>query len=249
MDRREAMRRGLAVLGISAMGPASAFDLGNALGAAKSLAGAATISDKDLNAYFAQMSDESDKEHQVAAPGSAYGKRLATLTSGLAKHDGLNLNFKVYIKNEVNAFAMGNGTVRLYSGLLDQMTDDEVRYVIGHEVGHVKAGHSKKRMQLALTASGLRSAAAATDSKVGAMASSQIGDLFEKVVRAQHSQSNENEADDYALKFMKAKKYAPMAAVTALEKLDKLAGGGGGGWMSTHPAPAERAKRLRSQIG
>ena len=35
---------------------------------------------------------------------------------------------------------MANGTVRVYAGLLDAMTDDEVRFVIGHEVGHVKLG-------------------------------------------------------------------------------------------------------------
>jgi len=252
MDRREVLRRGLLFTGIAAAGPAAALnlDIGKSLDSAKSLAGAATLSDKDLNAYFTQMSNESDKRNQVAPADSSYAKRLATLTAGLARHDGLNLNFKVYLKNEVNAFAMGNGTVRAYSGLMDLMSDDEIRYVIGHEIGHIKAGHSKKRMQVALTASGLRSAAAATDSKVGVLAQSQLGDLFEKVVRAQHSQGNENEADDYAFNFMKAKKYPPLAAVTALEKLDKLSGGSGGAsWLSTHPAPADRATRLRGRLG
>lgn len=250
MKRREAIQHTMALMGAAVAAPVLAFnlDLGKTVDAAKSLSTAATLSDQELHAYFSQMSNQADKEHKVAPPGSPYGQRLAKLTSGLAKHDGLNLNFKVYLLNEVNAFAMGNGTVRLYSGLLDQMTDDEVRYVIGHEIGHVKAGHSKKRLQLALTAGGLRSAAAATDSKVGALAKSQVGDLIEKVIKAQHSQGNENEADDYAFDFMKSKKYAPMAAVTALEKLDKLSGGRGGGWLSTHPAPAERAERLRAKL-
>ena len=44
---------------------------------------------------------------------------------------------------------------------------------------------------------------------------SQLGDLFEKSIRAQHSQGNEREADDYSMQFMKKNKYAPMACVTA----------------------------------
>lgn len=248
MNRRELLRHCLLALGVSAAGPVSALDLGRALGAAKSLTDAATISDADLAAYFGQMSRQMDAEARIAAPGSAYGKRLATLTRGLESYDGLALNFKVYQTDEVNAFAMGDGTVRLYSGLMDMMSDDEVRYVIGHEVGHVKAGHSKRRMQTALATDGLREAAGAAGGDVAALADSQLGALFEKVVRAQHSQSNENEADDYAMAFLKAGGFQQQAAVSALEKLDKLSGGGGGGWLSTHPAPAARAQRMRSQL-
>lgn len=248
MHRRELLRHCLLALGVSFAGPVAAFDLSRALGAAKSLTDAATISDEDLVAYFGQMSRQMDAQNRVAAAGSPYAARLATLVRGLDRYDGLALNFKVYVTDEVNAFAMGDGTVRLFSGLMDRMGDDELRYVIGHEVGHVKAGHSKKRMQAALTAGGLRDAVAATGGEGAALADSQLGDLFEKVVRAQHSQSNENEADDYAMTFLKRGGYQPQAAVSALEKLDRLSGGGGGGWLATHPAPAARAERMRGQL-
>ena len=248
MKRRNALKSIGALLGLSAAAPGMAFDLGKAMGAAKSLGDAATLSDADLNRYFDQVSAKYDQSNTVAPPGDKYAKRLTALSDGLQSYDGLNLNFKVYLKPEVNAFAMGNGTVRVYSGLMDLMSDDEVRYVIGHEMGHVKAGHSKERMKAALTTDAARSAIAASDSKVAALAESQIGELFQKVVLAQHSQANENQADDYAMNFLKQTKHDPMAAVTALEKLDKLSGGGGGGWMSTHPAPAARAKRMREKL-
>ena len=51
---------------------------------------------------------------------------------------------------DVNAFAMANGCIRVYSGLMDMMTDNEVEAVIGHEMGHVALGHVKKGMQVAL---------------------------------------------------------------------------------------------------
>lgn len=249
MNRRELLRNCLLGLGVSIAGPVSAFDLGRALGAAKSLGDAATLSDADMAAYFGQMSRRMDAGARIAPAGSAYGKRLVELTRGLDSYDGLALNFKVYLTDEVNAFAMGDGTVRLYSGLMDRMVDDELRYVIGHEVGHVKAGHSRKRMQTTLAAGGLRDVVASTSGEAATLADSQLGDLFEKVVRAQHSQSNENEADDYAMAFLKRGGYQQQAAVSALEKLDRLSGGAGGGWLATHPAPAARAERMRSQLG
>ena len=39
---------------------------------------------------------------------------------------------------------MANGCVRVYSGLMDMMTDNEVEAVLGHELGHVALGHSRK---------------------------------------------------------------------------------------------------------
>ena len=248
MNRRDMLRQCLLALGVSMAGPVSSFDLGRAIGAAKSLTDAANLSDEDIANYCRQLRDEQDAEHQVAPAGSKYGKRLAKLTKGLESHEGMDLNFAVYLTEQVNAFAMADGTVRLFSGLLDTMTDDEVRYVIGHEMGHVNAGHSRKRMQMAMTTGGLRDAIAASGADNAQLADSELAALFEKVVLAQHSQSNENEADDYAMAFMKKKKYEPMACVTALEKLDAMSGGRDSDWLSTHPAPKERAARMRSQL-
>jgi metalloprotease len=247
MNRRLALKQLMLVMGMSAVNPVSALDLGKALDAAKSLAKSASITDEDIKSYFALMSKEYDAQNQVAPDNDPYAKRLASLTKGLDQYDGQAFNYKVYLTSDVNAFAMGDGTVRIYSGLMDLMTDDEVRYVIGHEMGHVKAGHSKARMQTALNTSALRDAASAAGGRASALSNSQLGDLVENVIKAQHSQGNERQADDYAMNFLKTNKYSPMAAVTALEKLVKLSGGGGGGWTATHPSPAERAARMRQQ--
>ena len=247
MDRREGMKQIMLLLGISATVPLQAFNFDKAMDAAAGLGKAASITDADIKSYYSQLSKEYDSQNKVASSGSKYGKRLASLTKGLNSYDGQKFNYKVYLTSDVNAFAMGDGTVRIYSGLMDLMTDDEVRYVIGHEMGHIKAGHSKKRMQTALTTSAFHDALSATGGKAAQLSDSELGSLFEKVIKAQHSQSNEREADDYALQFLKAKKYNPMAAVTALQKLDKLSGGGGG-WLSTHPAPKDRANRMLKQL-
>ena len=224
------------------------IDVGGMMGAASDVAKAATLTDQQVRDYAAQMAVYADKQAKIAPAGSPYANRPTALTTGLTEDAGLKLNYKVYLVKQVNAFAMADGTIRLYSGLLDMMTDDEVRYVIGHEMGHVKSGHTKKRMQTALATSATQKAVASSGTRAAVLADSQLGELMVQVVRAQHSQSNEREADDYSLQFMSRRKYDRKACVSALEKLAKMSGGGETNWLSTHPAPKERAERLRKQI-
>lgn len=235
--------------GVSAVSPeALAVDVGRLVNAGVGLAGSFLLTDQQLQGYFDQMAAQSDAKNKVAPPNSPVHQRMLRITRGLDSYDGLNFNYKVYETPEVNAFAMANGTIRFYSGLMDMMSDDEVRYVLGHEIGHVKSGHTKQRIQAAMRVGALRDAISATGPGVAALADSQLGDLFATVVTSKFSRTHENQADDYAMKFLKSNKYPPRAAVSALQKLAKLSGGGGGGWLSTHPAPSERAQRMQSQL-
>ncbi|MGL4767973.1 MAG: M48 family metallopeptidase [Formosimonas sp.] len=227
--------------------PSYAFDLGTAIGAGVTVLKAATLSDAEVKAYASQMALQSDKNNTIAGPSTAYGKRLNKIIKGWENTDGLKLNFKVYQDKEVNAFAMADGTVRLNSGLLDMMTDDEVRFVLGHEVGHVKLGHSKSQLSKSLLTSGFLQGLSSAGGTVGQLADSQLAGLLKSFLEAQFSQTDENSADSYGLNLMKSKKYNPKAAISALEKLAEL--GDGGGVMSSHPSSKKRADNMRKQMG
>jgi putative metalloprotease len=249
MNRRKFILLSALASGVSSIASVSwALDFGKVMDAGKALAGAESVSDETLKSYFDQMTAHEDAQNKIAGPNTPHGKRLANLTKGLKNYGGLDLDFKVYQTADINAFAMANGAIRLYSGLMDEFTDDEIRYVVGHEVGHVQSGHTKARIQMAMRAGALKDIVSATDGDAAKLANSQLGELFVKVILAQHSQSNEREADDRAMNFMKTLKYDPRACVTALDKLDQLSGGGGASWLSTHPSPKERADRMRTQL-
>jgi len=238
-----------AVAGVAMFTPAYSQSMGDMMGSAKKVAQAATVSDAQILATFSQMSGELDRENPVAPPKNPYAIRLAKLTKGLSSYDGLKLNIKAYLVKDVNAFAMGDGTVRVYAGLMDKFTDDEVRCVIGHEIGHVKLEHGQKRLKGALQRDAAMSVAGTASSGVRRIASSELGGLIQNVITAQYSQSAETQADDYALTFMKARGYPQAACPSAMDKLAALGGGGGIGLLKTHPDPAKRAKRMRTKIG
>jgi metalloprotease len=250
VDRRKFLSASFALgaAGFAGVAIAGERNLGGLFGAGKKLVQVASLTDEQVRQYGAQMAAYYDARAKVAPAGNAYAKRLAELTRGLTEDRGLALNYKVYLTSDVNAHVTPDGSVRFYSGLMDMMDDDELRFVIGHEIGHVANEHQRKRLQTALTASAAQDAAASSgNDKVARLADSTLGDLVVKVITAQHSQGNEKEADDYGLEFMARRKYRKPAAVSALDKLAALSSGKAA-WLSTHPDPKKRADRMRRAV-
>ena len=146
MDRRDALIWIPALVSSVTPLPAMAQSLRGLFDAGKDAFSALTLSDSQVRGYAAQMAKQMDSEAPLAPPDNPYAKRLTTLTRGMEEDNGLKLNFAVYMVRDVNAFAMADGTIRFYAGLMDMMSDDEIRYVVGHEMGHVNHGHTKARM-------------------------------------------------------------------------------------------------------
>jgi putative metalloprotease len=201
----------------------------------------------------ATMSDEScaamDQKSKIAPANDKYTQRLNQAIRAMPTSvNGKPANYKVYVTEDVNAWAMANGCIRVYSGLMDLMDDDELRGVIGHEIGHVALGHSKSRMQMAYATSAVRQLASASGNAIAqTLSQSQAGDLAEKFIHAQYSQANESAADDYSFDLLKERKLERKGLVTGFEKLAKL-GGGGNSLMSSHPPSSARAAHLQQRL-
>lgn len=235
----------LSLLILSA-GSVSAVDLNGMLGAGKDLVSAATLSDKDIIDGSRNMMKQMDQSEKVAPAGSKYAKRLAALTSKFKNEDGLKLNFAVYQSSEVNAFATPDGSIRVHSALMDLMTDDELRGVIGHEIGHTKLGHSAAQMKKALLLSAGTKAAGASGSKVAGVVSANA-ETIKAFGNAQFSQSDETASDDYGFAFLQKHKFDVKAMESAFRKLAKLDKGGGSSIMASHPNSDSRADRMKAK--
>ncbi len=219
-------------------------------------AGGTALQALSLNdGQIVRMSDEScaasDQKNQVADASSPYTARLDKVVAQMPQEiNGQRAVYKVYLTKDVNAWAMANGCIRVYSGLMDVMNDDELRGVIGHEIGHVALGHSKSRMQIAAAASAVRTIAGSTgNATVTALTQSQAGDLAEKFIGAQFSQRQESAADDYSFDLLGRKHLSQKGLVTAFQKLAALDGGKGGvSLLSSHPPSAERAAHIQKRL-
>jgi putative metalloprotease len=234
----------LAVVSISHAG----FNIKGVMNAGNEALKVATLTDAEVNSEAARAIVYFDGQYELAPASSSYTKRLAELTKGMTTDCNQTLDIQAYQFDDVNAFAVANGSIRIHSGLMDRMSDDEVRYVIAHEIGHVSLGHSKNRLKMVHAASAGRKMGAASENKTVSMLSdSALGDFAEKLVNAQFSQSQELDADMYALKVMKNNGYDQKAAVSALRKLEVMFGNEKSVF-SSHPAPGARAATLEKSL-
>ena len=219
--------------------------------AAKSTAAAMSLSDEKMAQYVKESVDKMDTDNKVSDPDSPYTKRLNRLTEGLTEVDGIPLNFKVYEVTDVNAFACPDGSVRVFSALMDIMDDDELLGIIGHEVGHVAKRHSKQAFKQALYSDALKNTIAAASDKGGKLADSTLGKLGQQLVNAKYSQKHEFEADEYGYEFLKSHNRNPWGMVASFEKLLEMEGNSSSHtanyfkkMFSSHPDTEARIKRL-----
>jgi putative metalloprotease len=223
------------------------FDADKAFVVGVGVAQAITLDENSVKQTATLAAKEYDGKHEVAAADNAYSRRLFKMTNSLTNYDGLRLNFKVYKANDVNAFAMADGTVRVYTGLMDTMPDDQVLAVIGHEIGHVKLKHSYHQMQTQLLTNATLHAAISVGGTVGALSSGQLGQLATGAVSAQFSQRDELSADVFAVKLLRDLGKDPRAMTRSIQTL-KAKFGTGGGFMSSHPSNDERLANLDRAI-
>ena len=211
-----------ALLLLGSMPAMAQFNIGKAAGGATKVLKAATLTDADMAKYVKEYIEWMDEHNHVCDANSPYTKRLNRLTKGLASVEGIPLNFKVYYVIDVNAFACPDGSVRVFSSLMDAMTDDELLGVIGHELGHVAHKDSKKRFRTALLTSALKDGISSTNGVASSLSQSQLGDLGEALLQANYSQKQESKADAYGYDFLKENDKNPWAMALAFERLKKL---------------------------
>ena len=225
------------------------INTGKAIGALSDVASAVTLSDADI----AKMSHESVEWMDAHNPidEGEYDARLKRLTEGITEVDGLKLNFKVYYVIDINAFACGDGSIRVFSSLMDIMDDDELMAIIGHEIGHVVNHDVKDAMKNAYLASAARNAAGAVGGTVGQLSESQLGDVAQAFMGAQFSQKQEYAADDYGFQFAVKHGFSPYGMANSLNKLVELSKGEKASavqkMFSSHPDSEKRAAKMKEK--
>lgn len=207
------------------------------------------------NAEAAQLSSAAvkkmDSTNVVAGPKDGYTLRLNRIFGKHANENGLTLNYKVYLTKDVNAFATADGSVRVFSGLMDLMDDNQLLAVIGHEIGHVANEDSKDAMKAAYRKAALVGAVSSQSDKIAAITDGQLGQIANAILDSSHSRMQESEADTYSYDFMKRNGYDVNAVESAFALLASQSNGAASNFltkmMSSHPDPKDRAEKAKNR--
>jgi Zn-dependent protease with chaperone function len=115
--------------------------------------------------------------------------------------------FRVYVvdNKEWNAFACANGMVVVHSQLLDDMDDDELAIVLGHELAHVTHEHPrkqfKKAMWIQIAAVGVAAAAEEIDDRTSRQIV-QLATVFAALAwKNGYGRDHEDQADRVGLRY------------------------------------------------
>lgn len=167
-------------------------------------------------------------------------------------HSDLAWEMAIFDSEAVNAFAMPGGKIGVMVGILKAaQNQDQLAAVIGHEIAHVTADHSKERASRGkLSNVGIQVAAVllggghqgATYTAYEAL---NQGAAFG--IMLPFSRKQESEADVIGLKYMAKAGFDPRASVPLWQNMSDEAGEARAEFISTHPSSDKRIDSLVSQ--
>ncbi len=199
---------------------------------------------------FNRLSDEERTQAQLIA---AYVERVGGRVAGRA-HRKLPYKFHYIPDPEfINAFALPGRHVFIGAGLIALIdTEDELAAVLGHEVEHIDHYHCAERIQ--------------REAVLRKIPLGQLLDIPLEVFVAGYTKDQELEADREGTRLAVLASYSPQGAIRMFEtfgrlheehvrharspqeELSQVALQTLEGYFRSHPAPAERAERIRRMI-
>ncbi len=179
---------------------------------------------------------------------SAYVDSVGRRVARASDQPELPWKFTVLDDQVVNAFAMPGGYIYVTRGLLAHMQSEaQLAGVLAHEIGHVTARHSARRItqqQLTGLGFGLASAVSPSFRRYGAVAEQGLGLLMLK-----YSRDDETQADELGVRYASTSGYDPREIPGTYRTLQRIAARAGQSlpvYFSTHPDPGARAERTAS---
>ena len=219
--------------------------------ASNALASAVTISDAQITALCSQYMASMDTTNVILPADDPYTIRLNRVMSRFKNVKKLKLNYAVYDdENTVNAFASGDGSVRVYTGLMDVMDDDELFAVIGHELGHLINKDVRDAYRTSYLVVATRYGISSFSEKAGTISLGFWGDLGDELANNAYSRHQETKADEKAYQFCLDNDVDPFAMYRALNVLMEIGGNNEehsvmSNMFSSHPDTQKRAKHIK----
>jgi predicted Zn-dependent protease len=170
------------------------------------------------------------------------GAKLADRLTDKRRH----FTFETIAGREPNAFAVPGGFIFMNRALADLCAwqQDEVAFILAHEMGHVVRGHAIERV-LAKFAIG----AAAKSAPVRSLPAGVIKQIGVRFLENAYSHNIELQSDEFGARLTDAALYDPYAAVKLLQRLadwqKTKAGFQLPRYFSSHPPFAERIANLK----
>ena len=180
------------------------------------------------------------------------GKKIAAICD----RKEIDYHFFVLEDDEINAVSLPGGYVYINKGLIDKVaSDDELAGVIGHEVGHIVARHSIKKLQAIQGYSLLRLLTVAAPAVGGSSGVSEASTAAEAAfveLLLGYSREDELLADQLCTRYWRLAGYNPRAMIIFLERLQDINRRKPlkpRSYYKTHPYIPDRIRVVKQELG
>ncbi len=196
-----------------------------------------------------KVSDDKSMDDRL----KAIGERIADASD----RQDIEYSFKVVEFDAINAFTIPGGYVYATTALMNAVSnDDELAGVMAHEVGHVAARHSIKRLEASLGYSILSQIAFSFVRPDSTSEVERIRNIRKatntvyRLIELGYSRQDELVADSLALRYTKKAGYDPVAVLTFMEKLLEKEDPGSEWFvfMRSHPHTKDRVEAIKKQL-
>jgi len=182
-----------------------------------------------------------DEDAETGTPVKGVGRALAKWVN----HAERRFSFQVYVAPDVNAFALPGGFIFLSRPIVQMCLgrQDELAFILGHEMAHVVRGHVLDRMIWGTLVN-----AASNAVRVAGPVAGVIRSAAATYVQRSYSRDQELEADILGVRLMRAAGFEPEGAVRLLEHLREVVPrheSAFSKYFGTHPQFDDRIDHLR----
>ena len=215
---------------------------------------AGLVNERDEMKLGTQLHRQVTKKYNLTDVGLDRVERLGQRVARASLRPGLLYKFHVVQSREINGFSIPGGHVYVTTALLRIANDNELASVLAHEVGHIVARHSLKRLKksqeyddIAKSLGELTGVAGTVARDLGVSLGRIVGQGFLTI----HSRDEEREADFLGVRGMARANFDPQGMVTMFQKLQRIEAQGLGllgSLFSDHPDAAERISNTRYEI-
>jgi predicted Zn-dependent protease len=174
-------------------------------------------------------------------------KTLDKLINPLCKANNIDRDsLKIHIvkKDVINAFALPNNHLVVYTGLIEDCKKQEaLQGVLGHEIGHIQKNHVMKKLSKELGYSVLLTATA------GGKGGEIAGEVLKMLTSSAYDRALEKEADITSVDYMIKAHIDPKPMADFMYQMaqeSKMPDGMS--WIADHPESEERAKYILDYI-
>jgi len=185
------------------------------------------------------------QDPQLTIPLQEMGEKIAANS-----HRGyLQYHFYIIDDEAINAVALPGGFIFVNSGLLEKCDEDQVAFVLAHEIGHVNARHGLKRIEAAMGMNLLLLGLAIGTKNQGAVdLANQVYDLLSRG----YSREDEFLADSLGLQYSVKSGFNHRGAVDLFNIFKREEEKGGGQYvpvfLRTHPPAQDRINNVQDKV-